>query len=379
MSVYQRGRRWWAYVVDQKTNKKIRWSAGSTREEAERAEAQTLLELKAGRVPVVALKGSQTTKVADSTGASNCATISDLLDLVEKRVWSKCRTAKEYKLRVGVLKEVCGSRKLDKPVALDEVWGWVEKLKQGRQHPGKKPPQLSTVRAYVVLLQQAFGLGYDWEKLPWTVKLKTVLQQLPKPNARSFIVSDSLEVDILKSLDRFAACAIKETRKTRIYRARGDAKDLVTCLIDTGCRVGELATLTWDRVDFDGGTIAIPAGLSKSGKAGVVGVSPRMRQVLLHRRDTLKLPQAFALTKSHLKTIRRWLREDLGITDSEFCLHALRHTHGTRLYEATGDIRLVQRSLRHSQLQTTVRYEHLASNTPATVIEALEKRRVAVS
>jgi hypothetical protein len=56
--------------------------------------------------------------------------------------------------------------------------------------------------------------------------------------------------------------------------------------------------------------------------------------------------------------------------------HALRHYCGTRLYSQTKDLLLVQRHLRHSQIQTTTIYTHLAEGTYTAAVDALENRRV---
>ena len=51
----------------------------------------------------------------------------------------------------------------------------------------------------------------------------------------------------------------------------------------------------------------------------------------------------------------------LRIDDGErIVFHTLRHTFASWLLEATGDLKLVQEALGHSQIATTTRYAHLA-------------------
>ena len=52
--------------------------------------------------------------------------------------------------------------------------------------------------------------------------------------------------------------------------------------------------------------------------------------------------------------------------------HALRHSCGTRLYEATKDLLVVQRHLRHSSARTTELYAHLAEGDYHDAIGLLE-------
>jgi integrase/recombinase XerD len=42
--------------------------------------------------------------------------------------------------------------------------------------------------------------------------------------------------------------------------------------------------------------------------------------------------------------------------DKPITAHSLRHSFATRLYNATGDIRLVQQALRHHHVTTTEQY-----------------------
>ena len=56
--------------------------------------------------------------------------------------------------------------------------------------------------------------------------------------------------------------------------------------------------------------------------------------------------------------------------------HDLRHTFGTWLYEKTGDIRLVQESLHHTSVVTTMRYAHTRKDVQrAKINKALPELR----
>jgi len=52
--------------------------------------------------------------------------------------------------------------------------------------------------------------------------------------------------------------------------------------------------------------------------------------------------------------------------------HTLRHTFATHLLRATGNLKLVQQALRHSDVTTTARvYSHLTGNDVAEAVRAL--------
>lgn len=61
------------------------------------------------------------------------------------------------------------------------------------------------------------------------------------------------------------------------------------------------------------------------------------------------------LSRSRAREIfARW--RDAAALSPLLSFHSLRHTYCQRLYEQTGDIRLVQRLARHSSIETTTRY-----------------------
>ncbi|MHC4238392.1 MAG: tyrosine-type recombinase/integrase [Planctomycetota bacterium] len=65
----------------------------------------------------------------------------------------------------------------------------------------------------------------------------------------------------------------------------------------------------------------------------------------------------------------KWLRS-AGIA-RRYTVHSLRHTFATRLYEQTGDIRLVQRALGHRSISTTEIYTLVADTRLKRAIESL--------
>lgn len=73
------------------------------------------------------------------------------------------------------------------------------------------------------------------------------------------------------------------------------ACDLLEGLILTGVRFGELASLTWERVDLALGTITIPGPVSKNRRPLVRTLTTRLREILEERRKAALLPEGEAL------------------------------------------------------------------------------------
>jgi integrase len=79
--------------------------------------------------------------------------------------------------------------------------------------------------------------------------------------------------------DWFAALhALKADPTSQGVRVR--ACDLLEALALTGLRLNELATLTWDLVDFQQGTIKVPASKSKNGRPLLRPMTKRVREIL---------------------------------------------------------------------------------------------------
>lgn len=81
----------------------------------------------------------------------------------------------------------------------------------------------------------------------------------------------------------------------------------------------------------------------------------------------------YPITLEGAKTQWRRTREKAGITDFRF--HDIRHDVGTTLLRATGNLKLVQRTLNHSDLKTTLRYAHVQDAEIAAGLEALANQR----
>jgi integrase len=70
---------------------------------------------------------------------------------------------------------------------------------------------------------------------------------------------------------------------------------------------------------------------------------------------------------------RKWKRAlaTAGVVDLRF--HDTRHTAGTRITKATGNLRLTQRTLGHKNIATTQRYAHVLLEDVAAGIEAASR------
>jgi integrase len=131
-------------------------------------------------------------------------------------------------------------------------------------------------------------------------------------------------------------------------------------LILTGCRLGEIQTLQWSFITDQGmelpdtktGARRIP--LPKAARA-ILGALPRLPDnpyVIAG-----KVPGRYATDLQHPW---RRLRERAGLHDVR--IHDLRHTYASNAVSSGMPIQMVGRLLGHTQIQTTMRYAHLADD-----------------
>jgi len=129
-------------------------------------------------------------------------------------------------------------------------------------------------------------------------------------------------------------------------------------LILTGCRLGEIQRLRWEYITEFG--IELPD--SKTG-ARRIPLPPEARAVLASLPRTVGNPFVIEgkLAGTHITDLERpWrrIREGAGLDGVR--IHDLRHTYASNAVCSGMAIQMVGRLLGHTQLQTTLRYAHLA-------------------
>ena len=156
-----------------------------------------------------------------------------------------------------------------------------------------------------------------------------------------------------------------------------EAFDIVSCLIDLGCRVNELLNLEKRFVDFDNNQINFND--RKNDQAVAVPMTDRV-QVKIKRyskgiykgQEVKDFDKVFSLNYSELNAIWQKARKDLGYADKKFyTLHLCRHTCASRLVQRGVPILLVKDWLGHEDIENTMIYAHLAPKALHSVVEVL--------
>jgi len=150
-----------------------------------------------------------------------------------------------------------------------------------------------------------------------------------------------------------------------------EAKDIVECLIDLGCRVNELLGLEKRFVDFDNNQINFND--RKNDQAVAVPMTKKVQNVMSeYCADKKDFDKVFSLNYSELNAIWQKARKDLGYADKKFyTIHLCRHTCASRLVQRGVPILLVKDWLGHEDIENTMIYAHLAPKALHSVVDVL--------
>ena len=171
---------------------------------------------------------------------------------------------------------------------------------------------------------------------------KNAMRDVPAPRRRRRLprTLESSDIDRLMS-----------TVKTRRDRA------MIAVILDTGIRVGELASLRWSNVHA--GTIHV------DGKTGErrVPISPHVLQLLVGLGDAehIWIGRYGPLSVGGCQLVIRRALASAGIQGRKSGPHMLRHTFGRHYVMAGGDVFSLQRILGHRDVGTTMIYVHLSA------------------
>jgi integrase len=245
----------------------------------------------------------------------------------------------------------------------------LEKLKRdmttGKQSPRSVEYALSVVRQ---IFNTAKRLGSFGGENP-TAKVK-----FPKPdNGRMRFLTHAEADKLLKCL-----------------KAKSDdVHDMTLLSLNCGLRFGEIASLTWQDVDLDRGTLTIRdakagsryAFLTEQAVAMLKGrVEDQDRAAKKNRTERKPSDHVFSGRKGLLDrisiTFKRTIDElnlNDGIDDKrlQICFHSCRHTYASWMIEQGADLYTVQKLLGHKTNVMTQRYGHMSENRLRDAAKAL--------
>ncbi len=136
----------------------------------------------------------------------------------------------------------------------------------------------------------------------------------------------------------------------------------IRLLMLTGCRLGEIMTLQWEHVDIPGKALRLPD--SKTG-AKIVHLGQPAVEVLEKVERVKGNPWVIVGMKpgarlTDLQPFWQRVRARAGLKDVR--IHDLRHTFASTAVASGQGLPMIGKLLGHTQVQTTARYAHLATD-----------------
>ncbi|OYX04711.1 MAG: hypothetical protein B7Z15_17410 [Rhizobiales bacterium 32-66-8] len=182
---------------------------------------------------------------------------------------------------------------------------------------------------------------------------------------------------------------LRSEEEARLFAAlRPDYVPIVRFALLSGCRMAECVDLTWEDVDWGSRSLTIHG---KGGKVDTIPLTSGLRDILWplqgahdtavftyvasRTRDGRRRLERHPITYEGLKT--QWRRCKAGAKISDFRFHDNRHTAATRLLRESGNLKLVQRLLRHEDIATTTKYAHASDDDLRRAMEATEAAQAA--
>jgi len=261
--------------------------------------------------------------------------LSEAVEELHQVRWKNNKDTKNSLARANKIVEIIGDMpigKINQATAL--------KLIVNLQSRGNKP---STVNRTMEILKTILR----YKKQEWDF-----IQLTRVAKGRIRVVSKEEEAQVVKLFRES-----KHSSRRDFYINMGD---LVICLVDTGMRLGEMLKLKYEDINFDSNLISI--WINKGGRPRSIPMTKRVRAIL-EARQLLDGISPFHLTNDKAITAWQWVRKQMGLEkDNEFVLHALRHTCASRLLFMGVDLVTIKEWLGHADIQTTMRYAHLAPN-----------------
>jgi integrase len=161
-----------------------------------------------------------------------------------------------------------------------------------------------------------------------------------------------------------------------------DSRDVICLMRQTGCRPSEVLAMNWMHVDWENWCYRVPRGKTKKSERTVLLASAGLE--VLHRRHVLQncpragwvFPCARAATghRTSIEAEFRTARKKAGLPQ-QLVLYCARHDAGTNFMRLTGNPKLVQDLLGHSDISTTGRYVHPQASEVQKIRDAFDLRR----
>ncbi len=224
-------------------------------------------------------------------------------------------------------------------------------------------------------------------KMKYGLKNKTINNQL---SCLRKCLNTALEWDVIDKVPRIKLLKVPpseifflkpEECNALLNAATGDWRDMIFTALRTGLRFGELIALKWSDFDFQSRILTVQRNIvraqvtsPKSNKIRKIYLDVDLLEILARRPRTNEYvftdEQGNVLRQDPCRVKILAFAQKAGIRRIGW--HTLRHTFASHLANNGITIQAIQVLLGHSDLKTTMRYAHIASETLMNAINVLQ-------
>ena len=263
----------------------------------------------------------------------------------------------------------------------------IEHWRVAELNRGIKP---STINRLVSALSAVLTKAHLWEVIPEHPLRKVKPLKLDEAKRARFL-SEEENAALLQVLDnrdqelKEARASANEHRRRRGYEQYQDLSDfayadrmtpMIMLSLKTGMRKGEVFDLHWEAIDFENKVVTVHGEFAKSAKTRHIPLSPSAIQALENwtRQAYPDNERVFPSdTGGRLDNVNTAWRNILKAANiEEFRWHDMRHDFASQLVMKGVPLNTVRELCGHSDLNTTLRYAHLAPDHKADAVALIE-------
>lgn len=200
----------------------------------------------------------------------------------------------------------------------------------------------ATINRYLALLSAVFNL----------CKKRRI--SIPDVNIRDFMLKEKAEN--VKYIPDW------ETMDKIIDASADHLKPIILVALYTGLRKSDILGLKWENIQGDRIIVNVKDCSHDGGKIHFIDLFPALKEIIFSQPRINDY--VFNYKGERIKDIKTAWHTALKKADVKYVnFHTLRHTCATWILQRTGNLKLVQQTLGHSDMRVTSKYAHVIKNT----------------
>ncbi len=198
-----------------------------------------------------------------------------------------------------------------------------------------------------------------------------------------FKVGSEAAIGLEREIPRNKRLQDADAEQRLLDAANPHLRGVITAMLDTACRPGEILSLQWRDVSLDRRELTIRAEKEKTRRERIIPISTRLMAILEMRREDPAgcehPPDGYVFGDAlgrRVKSVQgAWANARKAASLGDFQLRDLRHEAASRFDEAGVPIVYVSSLLGHSNLSTTSRYLNIHRRGLHLAMQKLEESR----